>query len=107
MTQPLFEHRMAVAGFGHRVLELEGNGPPLVLFHGWADSADTWRRLLAELGRRDRRAIAVDLPGFGTADRLQDERSVMEQLDEFAREVAEYAREAGAPVVAGNSLGGA
>ena len=107
--QPLFEHRMRFAGSETRVLELEGDGPPVVLFHGWADSADTWRRLLAGLGRADRRAVAVDMPGFGTADRLADEHSVMEQLDEFAAAVVDYARDGAgdAPVVAGNSLGGA
>ena len=65
--QPLFEHRVEAAGFETRALELEGDGPGLVLLHGWGDSADTWRPLLAGLGARDRRAIAVDLPGFGTA----------------------------------------
>jgi pimeloyl-ACP methyl ester carboxylesterase len=107
--QPLFEHRMRFAGSETRVLELEGDGPPVVLFHGWADSADTWRRLLAGLGRADRRALAVDMPGFGTADKLADESSVMEQLDVFAAAVVDYARDGAgdAPVVAGNSLGGA
>jgi pimeloyl-ACP methyl ester carboxylesterase len=105
--QPLFEHRMRFAGAETRVLELEGDGPPVVLFHGWADSADTWRRLLDGLGRADRRAVAVDLPGFGTADRLSGESSVMDQLDEFAAEVVEYAGDEGPPIVAGNSLGGA
>ena len=54
-----------------RVLELEGDGAPIVMFHGYADSADTWRQTLALLARRGRRAIAVDLPGFGTADPLR------------------------------------
>ncbi len=44
-----------------------------MLLHGWGDSADTWRPLLAELGARDRRAIAVDLPGFGTASPLTED----------------------------------
>ena len=44
----------------------------VVLLHGWSDSADTWRPLLAQLGARGRRAIAVDLPGFGEATRLHD-----------------------------------
>lgn len=108
--QPLFEHRLELAGYGTRVLELEGSGPPMVLLHGWSDSADTWRHALAELGRRDRRAIAVDLPGFGAADEL-DGGPVLEQYDRFAAELLAYAREdAGgdaAPIAVGNSLGGA
>ncbi len=70
MIQPLFEHRLTLAGYETRVLELEGDGPPIVMFHGYADSADTWRQTLALLARRGRRAVAVDLPGFGTADPL-------------------------------------
>src|SRR5881392_1373577 len=63
VAQPLFEYEERFGGFTTRVLELEGSGPPLVLLHGWADSADTWRPLLDRLGRIGRRAIAVDLPG--------------------------------------------
>lgn len=104
--EPLFEHRQEFAGYETRVLELEGKGegPPLVLLHGYADSADTWRPLLAALGRRDRRAVAVDLPGFGAADPLDPAAQILPQLDVFAHEVAVYA--GAKPVVAGNSLGG-
>ena len=70
MIQPLFEHRLNLAGYETRVLELEGDGPPIVMFHGYADSADTWRHALALLARQGRPAVAVDLPGFGTADPL-------------------------------------
>jgi pimeloyl-ACP methyl ester carboxylesterase len=106
--QPLFEHRLELAGFGTRALELEGEGPPVLFLHGWADSADTWRLVLDRFARRDRRALAVDLPGFGTADPLRPEGSMLEQLDAFTRAAADFAAdEAGAPVVvAGNSLGG-
>ena len=104
--QPLFEHRRAFGGFSARVLELEGDGHPLVLLHGWADSADTWRPLLDRLGRAGRRAVAVDLPGFGAADRLHGEGPVLAQLDHFAAEVVDYAADGKKPVVAGNSLGG-
>jgi pimeloyl-ACP methyl ester carboxylesterase len=108
MTQPLFEHRRRFGDFDTRVLELEGSGPPLVLMHGYADSADTWRPLLAELARRERMAFAVDLPGFGTADLLGD-GPVLPQMDAFASALlAHVAERAGEPaVVAGNSLGGA
>jgi pimeloyl-ACP methyl ester carboxylesterase len=57
MIQPLFEHRHTFAGYETRVLELEGDGVPIVLFHGYADSADTWRLALARIARRGRRPI--------------------------------------------------
>ena len=106
--EPLFEHRLRLAGYETRVLELEGSGPPLLLLHGFADSADTWRHLLHTLGRAGRRALAVDLPGFGTADRLTGE-AILPQLDAFADELLDYALDdarARHAVLVGNSLGG-
>ena len=102
----LIEHSIELAGHRTRVLELEGGEPGIVLLHGWGDSADTWRPLLAELAMTGRRAIAVDLPGFGHASRLAP-GAILPQLDEFAASlVLEWGR--GEPVVvAGASLGGA
>ena len=107
MRQPLVEHRLELAGFDTRALELEGDGPPLVLLHGFADSADTWRLVLDRLARQGRRAIALDLPGFATATRLEP-GLVLPQFDAFAAAAVRHAaEEAGEPaVVAGNSLGG-
>jgi pimeloyl-ACP methyl ester carboxylesterase len=107
VIQPLFEHRPTLAGYETRVLELEGDGTPIVMFHGYADSADTWRQTLAVLARHGRRAIAVDMPGFGTADPVHP-GAVLPQLDEFAVAAARYL--AGRPrqhvIAVGNSLGG-
>ena len=106
MIQPLFEHRVKLAGFTTRVLELEGDGTPILFFHGYADSADTWRLCLAELGRQGHRAIAVDLPGFGAADRLRSE-PILPQLDAFAAASLDYLGGKEERVLAvGNSLGG-
>src|SRR3954449_220268 len=69
-VQAIFEHRLELSAHTTRALELDGDGPGIVLLHGWGDSADTWRPLLAELAASGRRAIAVDLPGFGHATRL-------------------------------------
>jgi pimeloyl-ACP methyl ester carboxylesterase len=107
VIQPLIEYRREFAGYETRVLELEGDGVPIVMFHGYADSADTWRQMLALLARKGRRAIAVDLPGFGTAERLTAD-PILPQLDEFAAAATRYL--AGRPrrrvIAIGNSLGG-
>jgi pimeloyl-ACP methyl ester carboxylesterase len=87
------------------VLELEGEAPAIVLLHGYADSADTWRPALAELARRGRRAVAVDMPGFGRADRLES-GEVLPQLERFAAAVVRYAGGGDDVVLSGNSLGG-
>ncbi len=68
----------------HAALELEGEGPPLILLHGFADSADTWRLLLDRLRKQGRAAVALDMPGFGQAEHLDPARPVLEQLDGFA-----------------------
>ena len=106
--EPLIEYRLQVGEHETRALELEGQGPGIVLLHGYADSADTWRPLMDLLARAGRRAIAVDLPGFGQASRLRS-GLVMPQWEAFAAQlVNQIHAEHGVPVIsAGNSLGGA
>jgi pimeloyl-ACP methyl ester carboxylesterase len=104
------ERRLELGGYTTRALELAGDGdsPPLVLLHGWSDSADTWRRLLGALARRGRRAIALDMPGFGTAAHLSEREPVLAQLDRFVAAAVEHAGNSHGEsvVVVGNSLGG-
>jgi pimeloyl-ACP methyl ester carboxylesterase len=103
--EALFEQRLELGGHFTRALETAGDGPGIVLLHGWGDSADVWRPLLAELAGRGRRAIAVDLPGFGRATSLRP-GAVLPQLEAFAVDLV-HAWSKGEPVVvAGNSLGG-
>lgn len=107
VRQPLIEYRLELDGVQTRVLELEGDGPAFVLFHGYADSADTWRVALDLLAKANRRAFAFDLPGFGTASRLARDEPILPQLDRFgAAAVRHVAAEHGDVVVVGNSLGG-
>ena len=103
--EALFEHRIDVAGHSTRAFESAGEGPGIVLLHGWGDAADVWLAVLAELSARERRAIAVDLPGFGRATALKP-GAVLPQLDAFAAELVRGWSEGEPVVVAGSSLGG-
>lgn len=107
--EPIVEHTLRLGGVRTRALELEGEGPALILLHGYADSADTWRLLLDRVRRQGRAAVALDMPGFGTADRLDRDAPILPQLDHFLDAAVErWAGDSatGDVVVAGNSLGG-
>src|SRR5919201_6315824 len=56
-----------VMGLRTRVLE-DGDGAPVVLIHGVGGWAENWRETIAALAADGKRAIAVDLPGFGESD---------------------------------------
>jgi len=85
-----------------RVLEA-GDGPPVLLLHGSGMCAATWAALLPHL--RDRRVLAVDLPGFGLSDDYLYERPLRDELTAQARSLLD-ALELERAVVAGTSLGG-
>jgi len=76
-----------------------------VMFHGYCDSADTWRRLLDKLAASGDSAVAVDLPGFGDAGPLRA-GPILPQLDAFVRAVVQEQAKHGDVVLVGNSLGG-
>lgn len=42
-----------------------GEGPPVLLLHGWPTSSYLWRDVMPPIAEAGRRAIALDLPGFG------------------------------------------
>ena len=48
-----------------------GEGPPLLLVHGWPQNWYAWRLLMPELAR-DFEVIAVDQRGIGLTDKPQD-----------------------------------
>ncbi|MBU0515540.1 MAG: alpha/beta fold hydrolase [Proteobacteria bacterium] len=58
--------RIKVNGGVLRVLDL-GRGRPLVLLHGYADTAYTWHRVVPGLIAAGYRLVAPDLPGFGAS----------------------------------------
>ncbi len=44
-----------------------GDGPPLILLHGFLGAAASWRGIVEGLAKR-RRVVAIDLPGHGGTD---------------------------------------
>jgi pimeloyl-ACP methyl ester carboxylesterase len=46
-----------------------GTGDPVLLLHGWPTSSYLWRDVMRPIGDAGRRAIALDLPGFGKSDK--------------------------------------
>jgi pimeloyl-ACP methyl ester carboxylesterase len=104
-TGPIVERHVTYDGVESRVLEVDGDGPVLLLLHGFSDSADSFRPLLLELAARGRRAAAVDQPGFGKAGALG--RPALESLDRFTAAFArDYASGGDDVVLVGNSMGG-
>ncbi len=47
----------------------EGEGPLVLLCHGWPESHYSWRHQLGPIAEAGFRAVAVDLPGYGRSDK--------------------------------------
>jgi haloalkane dehalogenase len=45
-----------------------GDGPPVLLLHGWPTSSFLWREVMVPIARANR-VVAPDLPGFGASDK--------------------------------------
>ena len=81
--------------------------PPVVLLHGYGDTADCWRRVVPAI-QRDRRVIAIDTPPFGRsgmppADYQEDLIGCYEQF--FPALFEELG--IGSAALVGHSMGGA
>jgi len=89
----------------HRWTYLEaGQGPLIVLLHGFTGAKENWLPLMRELAKTHR-VIAPDLPGWGESERRADadygpSRQV-ERIDQFLRYFSEKPT-----LVVGHSMGG-
>ncbi len=61
---------MVAAGAG-------GNGPPLVLAHGWPWSSFSWHRIIPRLAERYR-VYWYDMPGYGRSAMAADQRTSLD-----------------------------
>jgi pimeloyl-ACP methyl ester carboxylesterase len=81
-----------------------GEGPPVLLVHGYGDTADGWRRVVPGL-LEEHRVIAIDVPPFG---RSGDPRAplLIDFYKDFFPELLDRLEVRRATVI-GHSLGGA
>ncbi|OHF24839.1 hypothetical protein BKP30_27745 [Rhodococcus erythropolis] len=98
------ERRRTYAGTGTRELFVEGDGPTIVLVHGFAHPADSWRPVLNRFAEAGQSAVAVDLPGFGAADPVES-GPWLPHGDLFLSEVVARHSSTAPVVLIGNSLG--
>ena len=82
-----------------------GQGPAVLLMHGWASSWRMWARSMSRLARAGYQAWAVDLIGFGESDKPDDGWYT---LGRFTYTLAEFCDRMAIvrPAVVGHSLGG-
>jgi pimeloyl-ACP methyl ester carboxylesterase len=63
-----------------RYLDSGGDGPAVVLLHGFASSLDAWKNVVPTL-RRSHRVVALDLKGFGWSSRPEGDYSPAAQAE--------------------------
>jgi pimeloyl-ACP methyl ester carboxylesterase len=95
-------HRLRAAGGEELAAWSWGEGPGVLLLHGWGGSSAQLEGLVPALVARGFRVVAVDAPGHGLSG------GRMSSMPEFARAAHEAARRLGPfCAVVGHSMGGA
>src|SRR5918911_1161450 len=82
-----------------------GEGPPILLIHGYGDTADGWRRVVPGLLDSGHRVVALDVPPFGRSGEPRADRLIDFYKDFFPDLFAQLDLERA--TVIGHSLGGA
>jgi pimeloyl-ACP methyl ester carboxylesterase len=97
-------HRLVDVGGVSTYVVDAGEGSPVLLVHGYGDTADGWRRVVPGL-MRDHRVIAIDVPPFGRSDEVR-RPALMEFYKDWFPELFDRLGLDRATVI-GHSLGGA
>lgn len=61
--------RLTVRGLDYALTDTGGDGPAVLLLHGWPDDRSLWRHQIPYLPQRGFRVIAVDWPSHGDSTR--------------------------------------
>ena len=89
---------------GHRVnYSSQGNGPTLILLHGFLESLEIWDNFASALSG-DFTVVRIDFPGHGKSDTVAEVHT-MELMAESVKAVLDHLG-IGSCVIAGHSIGG-
>jgi pimeloyl-ACP methyl ester carboxylesterase len=103
-AERIVEHACTAVVSGQRLYyRVAGQGPPLVLIHGYGTSGHVWQRVLPYLCR-SHRVFVLDLPGYGrsAAPRSWQLRAIAPLIEEWL-----HALQLPPVAVMGHSMGGA
>src|SRR5437879_1985941 len=103
-TPPVGSSSVQTGDISTRYRQWGENGTPIVLVHGFIESADTWQDVAVRLAAAGHRVYALDLDGFGYSQRVApfDLDHQTSQLLEFIK-----ALHLERPIVVGHSSGAA
>jgi len=82
-----------------------GDGPPLLLAHGWPWSSWSWHEIIPELSRTFR-VYWYDMPGYGQSEKSADQRTSLDVQGRILAEMLTY-WELKRPSVLAHDFGGA
>ncbi|MGI9503784.1 MAG: alpha/beta fold hydrolase [Geminicoccaceae bacterium] len=82
-----------------------GDGPDLVLAHGWPWSSFSWHRVIPELARTYR-VHWYDMPGYGRSEKRPEQRTSLDVQGEVFAEMLDYWKLT-SPLVMAHDFGGA
>jgi 2-hydroxy-6-oxonona-2,4-dienedioate hydrolase len=105
MTAAVLAYPLGVGGLVSRVLECGEGGRTVVMVHGLGARADRWRQNLPAVAQAGWRAVALDLPGHGFAEKRASFPHGAPGYAAFLLEALD-ALEIERAVIVGTSLGG-
>lgn len=82
-----------------------GDGPALVLAHGWPWSAFSWHRIIPRLAQLHR-VYWYDMPGYGASDKSPDQRTSLDVQGMVFAELLQHWK-LDQPIVIAHDFGGA
>ena len=83
--------------------EISGQGPALVLLHGWTENHNFWKFQIPDFSK-DYKVVAIDLRGHGKSDKPETKYSIQKFADNLYHVLNGLGIDGA--IIAGHSMGG-